>query len=187
MSKGAAILAVIGASAAGKTTVIDELAQRNLAGVTLHHFDSIGVPSVEEMEQTFGSAEAWQEATTDQWIRRLAESSGGSEIAVLEGQTRPSFLRDAFVRYAVSLSSIVLLDCAADIRWLRLHGPRNQPDLANAQMDSWSAYLRGQADALGLPVLDTGAAFPAVIADALVLEIERLRSMGGNNLLRPGS
>jgi len=187
MSRGTAILAIIGASAAGKTTVIDELAKRNLSGVILHRFDSIGVPSVEEMERTFGSGEGWQEATTDQWIRRLAESSGDGEIAVLEGQTRPSFLRDAFERYAVSRSSIVLLDCAADIRRLRLHGPRNQPELANAQMDSWSAYLRGQADALGLPVLDTGAAVPAVIADALVLEIDRLRSMGGNNLLRPGS
>jgi signal recognition particle receptor subunit beta len=172
-----AILAIVGASGAGKTRVVEELAQRDLPGVTLHHFDSIGVPSVEEMERGFGSGEAWQAATTDQWISRLAAIQGDAEVAILEGQTRPSFLRDAFVRHAIGRTSIVLLDCAADIRWERLHGMRNQPELANARMDSWSAYLRGQADALGLPVLDTGTAVPAAIADALVIEIDRLRSI----------
>lgn len=31
------------------------------------------------------------------------------------------------------------------------------PELATAQMDGWAAYLRGQADALDVPVLDTTA------------------------------
>jgi Predicted GTPase len=171
-----AVLAIVGASGAGKTTVVEELSQRKLRGVTCHHFDSIGVPSVEEMERDHGSGEAWQAATTAQWISRLAAIDGDAEVAVLEGQTRPSFLRDAFARYEIRRSSIVLLDCAADIRRTRLHGARNQPELANARMDLWSAYLRGQADALKLAVLDTGTAVPAAIADALVSEIDRLRS-----------
>ena len=37
----------------------------------------------------------------------------------------------------------------------RLHIDRSQPELANAQMDCWAAYLRGQADALNLTIIDT--------------------------------
>lgn len=50
---------------------------------------------------------------------------------------------------------VVFVDCAPAVRNARLSGPRNQPELANAQMDSWTAYLRGRADALGAPVIDT--------------------------------
>ena len=32
---------------------------------------------------------------------------------------------------------------------------RRQPELANPQMDCWAAYLRGQADALNLSIIDT--------------------------------
>jgi hypothetical protein len=41
------------------------------------------------------------------------------------------------------------------MRTARLCGPRGQPELATPRMDSWAAYLRGQADALGLPIVDT--------------------------------
>ena len=47
------------------------------------------------------------------------------------------------------------MDCDYAERNARLRGPRGQPELATAQMDGWAAYLRGQADALGLPVIDT--------------------------------
>jgi len=32
---------------------------------------------------------------------------------------------------------------------------RGQPELANPRMDCWAAYLRGQADALSLSIIDT--------------------------------
>ena len=32
---------------------------------------------------------------------------------------------------------------------------RGQPELANPRMDCWAAYLRGQADALKLSIIDT--------------------------------
>jgi hypothetical protein len=48
----------------------------------------------------------------------------------------------------------LLLDCDSSIRRRRLT-ERGQLDLATARMENWAAYLRGQADALGLPVLDT--------------------------------
>lgn len=169
-----AIVAIVGASAAGKTAVVTELARRNPPRTTLHHFDSIGIPSDEEMRATFGSGEGWQEAMTHRWVDELAATA--IEVAVLEGQTRPSFLRNAFARNGMTNTSIILLDCSAEIRRQRLHGPRNQPELATARMDSWAAYLRGQADALGLLVVDTSSESVSVIADKLLLEIEQLRS-----------
>jgi hypothetical protein len=39
--------------------------------------------------------------------------------------------------------SIVLLDC--DVNTRRRLTDRGQPDLATARMDTWAAYLRGQA------------------------------------------
>ena len=57
-------------------------------------------------------------------------------------------------------AAVVLVDCAYDERNERLRGPRGQPELATMQMDCWAAYLRGQTDALDLPVIDTTAVSP---------------------------
>jgi ABC-type thiamine transport system ATPase subunit len=48
------IVAVTGASGAGKTTVVTRLAERKLAGVTCAFFDSVGVPPPEEMPFDIG-------------------------------------------------------------------------------------------------------------------------------------
>lgn len=50
----------------------------------------------------------------------------------------------------------------------RLKGPRNQPELVTFDMAAWAAYQHGQADALGLPIVDTTAASIATATDALV-------------------
>jgi hypothetical protein len=42
-------------------------------------------------------------------------------------------------------------------------------------MDAWAAYLRGQADALRLRVLDTSGVSIDGVADVLQQEIEALR------------
>src|SRR5256885_243951 len=152
-----AILFVIGASGAGKTAAVHELEQQNLSGVGCYHFDSIGVPSADVMERDWGGGERWQEQMTRQWIERLSNNSDRVEIAVLEGQTRPSFIRSAIRRLGVPHARILLLDCAPAIRQARLEGPRAQPELNNERMDAWAAYLRGQADALELPVFDTAS------------------------------
>lgn len=169
------ILAIVGASGAGKTTALKVLAGRRLAGVGCYHFDDIGVPSPEVMQRDFGGPDKWQAAMTDRWIDRLAVNDDGVDVAVLEGQTRPSFLRAALVRSGVERASIVLLDCSPDVRNARLHGPRAQSELATPRMDSWAVYLRGQADALGITVYDTTSMEPPTVADSLTKEIEMLR------------
>jgi hypothetical protein len=72
-------------------------------------------------------------------------------------------------------SRIVLLNCQANARKARLEG-RGHADLANAQMDSWSAYLFGQAEALMLPILDTSDLGIDAVVAFLERQVESLRS-----------
>ncbi|HEY6178983.1 MAG TPA: AAA family ATPase [Kofleriaceae bacterium] len=139
------IVVVTGASGAGKTTVVTRLAERNLAGVTCAFFDSVGVPPPDEMPAD------WQEKTTNAWIQRLARAP--ADVAVLDGQTRPTFALRAFAEAGVR-GGVVVIHCAREVRKARLVA-RGQPELATDDMHAWAAYLCGQADALGFPVLDT--------------------------------
>ena len=149
------ILVITGASGSGKSAVLQAIAARQTPGIRVHHFDSVGVPTPEAMTRDYGSPQEWQTVVTHQWITRLATDPDDTRLAVLEGQVRPATVQEAFRTNAVRHGRILLLDCAPDVREMRLRGPRAQPDLATAQMMAWSAYLRGQADALRIPVLDT--------------------------------
>ena len=149
------IVVVTGASGTGKTTLVRALEARNLPGVRCHYFDSVGVPTPEAMTADFGSPEEWQAVTTRRWIATLAENGDPHQAAVLDGQVRPSVVRSAFAGFGVTRGEILLIDCSRAVREARLRDDRRQPELASPQMAAWAAYLRGQADALGLPILDT--------------------------------
>jgi phosphinothricin acetyltransferase len=94
-------------------------------------------------------------------------------VSVLDGQTRPSFVRQALAEPALAALEVrmVLLDCGAKVRRARL-AARGQPELARQGMDRWAVYLRGQADALGLPVIDTSKLTAEQVADRLAQEME---------------
>jgi hypothetical protein len=160
------IVIVTGASGVGKTTLVRALAERGLAGVHCHHFDSVGVPPQSEMEAQDGSGRAWQWATLQTWIARLAVPDPHVRVAVLDAQVRPSDVRAALALAGVP-GTIVHIECAASVREARLLGARQQPALVNSAMAMWAAYLRGQADALGLAVLDTSEATLVDSASAL--------------------
>jgi hypothetical protein len=168
------ILVVTGASGAGKTAAVGALDARALPGVSCFFFDSIGVPSAAEMEAEYGGGEQWQAAATEAWLRRLRELPDDVGVAVLDGQTRPSFVFGAAAAAAGGVH-VVLLDCSPEVRSARLRGPRQQPELDTERMDSWAAYLRGQADALGLEVIDTSELDIAAVADRIAGVIGRLQ------------
>jgi ribose 1,5-bisphosphokinase PhnN len=172
MSSG--ILFVIGASGAGKTAAVTELAARPSSAARCFYFDSIGVPSHEAMVREFGSGEQWQAHATRQWVDQLV-ADGYNDVAVRDGQTCPSFITAATAGAGSVCTNIVLLDCSPDVRATRL-AVRGQPELASSQMTSWAAYLRGQADALGLAVVNTSALTIAEVADALEQQVARLRT-----------
>ena len=165
-----AILVLTGASGAGKTTLVDGLRALGLpGGVGCYHSDSIGVPPVEEMTRLYGSPEAWQAAVTGIWIERLMRNDDDVRVAVLEGQLRPNEIRSDLERLGVRRWQIVLVNCGHDQRNARLCGPRAQPELANPQMDCWAAYLRGQADALDLHIIDTSRPLDETVAELAAL------------------
>jgi hypothetical protein len=174
------IVVVTGASGVGKTALVRALDHRNLDGVRCYFFDSIGVPSPEEMTVEFGSPSLWQEVMTERWITRLVANSDGARVAVLEGQVRPSVVRWVFGRTGVQRGLIVLIDCSHQVREERLHELRNQPELASPDMAAWAAYLRGQADALGLPIIDTTTVSLTAATDALSRLIMALPQEPGN-------
>jgi len=168
------VLVVTGASGVGKTTLVDAIQSRALAGVRCYHFDSVGVPSVGRMLAEFGSPQAWQVAMTHRWIATLAANADQVRLAILEGQVRPDVVREAFVSSGIERGGIVLVDCAPEVRAARLRGASPESERIAPQMNTWAAYLRGQADALQLPVLDStglsvGEAADQVAAQALAL------------------
>ena len=57
------------------------------------------------------------------------------------------------------------------MRSFRLTDLRQQPELANARMENWAAYLRGQADALRLPVIQTDEMTLEDVAGAVEAEV----------------
>jgi energy-coupling factor transporter ATP-binding protein EcfA2 len=167
-------LVVLGASGAGKTTLVRRLAALALPGIGCYHFDAIGVPSAEEIAARVGEGESWQAWALDAWVARLARNEDRVALAVLDAQVRPSAVRDAFARHGVVFGGMVLVDCGHAERNARLCGPRGQSELANPEMDTWAAYLRGQADALGLPIIDTTGASPEAGLAALYAHVEAL-------------
>jgi hypothetical protein len=147
-----------------------------LPGIGCYYFDSIGVPSPEEMRTRFDGPAEWQAFATGQWINRLSRNADSAEVAVLDGQVRPSVVETMLERTGVRIARIVLVDCDHEERNRRLHA-RGQGDLANPEMDCWAAYLRGQADALSLPILDSGRLFKEEALERIVLLARELAAM----------
>jgi len=167
------ILVVTGASGAGKTAAVRAVEARALPGVCCFYFDSIGVPSMEVMTRDFGGGEKWQAHATARWMARLDALPGDVHVAVLDGQTRPSVVFEA-ARSCAGDVRVALLDCSAEARAERLCGPRGQPELVSGRMNNWAAYLRGQADALRLPIIDTTALTVEEVADELSMLIRTM-------------
>ena len=144
-----AILVLTGASGAGKTTLTLKL-------------NELAIPGVEGINCDRVKIEAETAGPTDQqvnrlryWISQLSQQETRIELAVLDTQIRPHRALEVLNEAAIEYTQIVLVDCDPLKRNERLNLERSQPELANPQMDCWAAYLRGQADALNLPIIDT--------------------------------
>jgi hypothetical protein len=153
------LVILTGASGSGKTTLARAVKQENLLNCEVVFFDSVGVPSDEEM-LAFGDGHqpggAWQRATTISWMERIAVMLRAGASVLFEGQMRIAFIQEALAITGIEGARIILVDCADATRFARLHGERNQPELANDDMMSWSGYLRDEALNTGCEILDTG-------------------------------
>jgi energy-coupling factor transporter ATP-binding protein EcfA2 len=144
-----AILILTGASGAGKTTLTLKLNELAIPGVEGINCDRVKI----EADETVDSTDP-QVARLRYWISQLSKTETRIDLAVLDTQIRPHRALEVLNQAAI-VSQIVLVDCDPVERNERLHMDRSQPELANPQMDCWAAYLRGQADALDLSIIDT--------------------------------
>ena len=145
-----AILVLTGASGAGKTTLILKLNELAIPGVKAINCDRVKFESDERADASDRQADVLR-----YWISHLSEPETGIELAVLDTQIRPHRALEVLDQAAVDYAQVVLVDCDPVKRNERLHVHRGQAELANPQMDCWAAYLRGQADALQLSIIDT--------------------------------
>ena len=125
------IVFLVGASGVGKTAVAEHLQAHPPWTGRTHFFDSIGVPSPEEMTEGNGGGEGWQRWATARWVDKLA--SQPPLIQLLEAQTRPSFINEALETHPALEAVIILLDCRREVRRHRLANLRRRPELANPQ------------------------------------------------------
>jgi len=141
------IIVLTGASGAGKTTLALKLNDLGIPGVKGFNCDRVKIESDEMADP--------QADVLRYWISHLSQAETGIELAVLDTQIRPHRALEVLSQAAVNYAQSVLVDCDPVKRNERLHMDRGQPELANPRMDCWAAYLRGQADALSLSIIDT--------------------------------
>ncbi len=79
----------------------------------------------------------------------------------------------------VSALHVTLLECSHAERRQRLIKHRTQPELDNLDMYAWAAYLRGQADALKLEIIDTANQSVMISTQALAKSIGRFAEANG--------
>ncbi|PSR53500.1 hypothetical protein AHMF7605_08160 [Adhaeribacter arboris] len=146
---------ITGASGVGKTTLINQLGNKYKSKPwAFFHFDSIGVPSLLEMTNAFGSPNRWQEVKTHAWITRILHEPWKEKI-FLEGQVNLEFIRAGFAKQGFEEYTIILLDCSEEEMRKRLTYHRMQPELFTADMRNWLKFLRKQAEELGTLRIDT--------------------------------
>jgi len=142
---------ITGSCASGKSTLLREM-RTLLPGLHALHGDALGVPPAGEMIERFGSGDAWQAHRARELVDLAVAAPG---VTVIDGQARPHVVLNAAREAGADAVRVVLIDCGHDERRERLLGPRGQPELDNPHTYAWAAYLKGQADALGLEVIDT--------------------------------
>jgi|SRR5687768_7568115 len=144
------ILVLTGASGAGKTTLMLKLDELRIPGVEGFNCDRV----LEEVRRS-SDAKDLQANILRHWIAKLCREMTQIRLAVLDMQIAPHRALEVLTEAKISRSQIVFVDCDTAERNRRLCNERGQPELSNPQMDCWAAYLRGQADALYLPIIDT--------------------------------
>ena len=150
-----AIFFITGSSGAGKTTLLRRIYKQLAPVAAYHHFDE---------------AETKDFKT---WLEHVV--AGGAALNVLDASKSPTDLQAAVQALGIDKLNIVLIDCGHRERKRRLVKERNQPELDTLDIYAWAAYLRGQADALGLEVIDTTSASLEQSSRELLASIERFR------------
>lgn len=150
------IVFLTGASGVGKTTLVNQFCREENKDfkIACFHFDSIGVPSEQEMLAIYGSGSEWQKAMTYHWVQQFKQYLD-KDLILIEGQVNLTYIETALRGLGFYRYQIILLHCENSIRHQRLTGKRLQPELVNPEMDNWSRFLKKQAIKKNAMILDT--------------------------------
>lgn len=163
---GTALYFITGAPGAGKTTLLKRVVADHYPSLWTGHVDAKGSP---------GRGTGWIELAAH-------PPAGSAPLLVVDGQERPHVMLQAAREARLRAFHIVLIDCDHAERRRRLLEERRQPELDERDTYCWAAYLRGQADALGLEVLDTTNQDIATSAAALARSIAQFARGAGVEL-----
>jgi hypothetical protein len=152
------LVILTGASGSGKTAIANAIKSAHAGFIDVLHFDFVGVPSSEAMVAGWGSGEAWQRAMTLAWMARIAGMRRHARAVLFEGQMRLAFVRAGLSASGIASANLILVDCDDETRTRRLVTNRSQPELADATMMNWAAFLRREALVAGCEILDTSRA-----------------------------
>jgi hypothetical protein len=157
-----ALLCITGASGAGKTTALHALRSRiEPRALPTLAFDSLGVPSDDEMHAAWESPRGWQKSMTYHWVHTAKHVYRTHPLVVLEGQFDPQYAIAACSAHRIRFA-VVLLHATDDIRRERL-AKRGQPELATDDMTTWASYLRESTQQLGGAIVDAAPAIEQVL------------------------
>jgi len=177
-SQQALFFLITGASGVGKTTITTLLEQQlNPQYVHVAYSDRIGVPSEQEMIARYGSGKKWQEAKTEEWIKKLKTEYTPKPLIIFEGQYEPDFALAVCHKYGIHNPLILGIYAERSIREHRLIHDRKQPELANQDMQNWAELLKNKVTNVGGTVIDTTNIAPeAAIEQIAALILKRLNN-----------
>jgi dephospho-CoA kinase len=175
------LVILTGASGSGKTTLAKTIQDRYPNECEVMFFDSVGIPSSEEMKKWGGQdpGATWQRMTTLEWFAKLAPILRAGRSVLFEGQMRLAFIQEALEASEISAARIVLVDCDDITRTKRLIDERRDPALANERMMKWAEYLRIEARQAGCQILNTGHATLDECVEHLHSYLHRPERTGG--------
>jgi hypothetical protein len=154
------LLAITGASGAGKTALAHRIREL-VPPLPALCFDSLGVPSADEMILGWDDGRAWQKAMTWHWVQTTKQVYRTRPLVLLEGSFDPQYAVAACHANRIPLR-VIVLDIDPSTRQARL-AARGQPELATDDMTSWAAYLRDSAKPLGGYVVDARGTLDDVV------------------------
>ncbi len=157
MNKSKYIIWLTGASGVGKTTLLSNLKNKYSNNNTweFFKFDSVGVPTNEEMVRDYGSGENWQKEKTYEWIEKMVKGYLDKELIIMDGQANLEFIKTGFEKQGFANYKIILIDCEQEIMVKRLVDLRQQAWLASEDMKNWLKFLRKQAQDFGATIIET--------------------------------
>jgi 2-phosphoglycerate kinase len=179
---------ITGASGVGKTALAEllEIRYRDRKDIVVLKFDTIGVPSVEDQINQFGSAVKWQQAATQRWVSKMVREVV-KPVIIIEGQVNFDFINEAFTAEKFTNFAALLIDCDEAEMERRLREERNQPELANPAMRNWRRFLREQAEQRGAPIINTSDKTKEEIVDEFEVILNSVKCSGPQRTPRKGS